>query len=735
MATIDIFNLSPRDFNLQMQEEAMYRTPAELDELRREYRNRNSMAGKLMGLLAPEEGKRRSTFLPVDAPQGMSIFDALRSGQATPAVPQGLVDLITGGTRGVESAREYAQGVPPRADALNDALAMSGLAMTGGGAVAKPKGSLGAFFAREDGTLEDALKLAKSGRGIFHSSQADQFDEINKYGVEPQYGPWTREIAEGATEDPRFLDEMPMAAWWSEQPDWVKMKTARAAGKNVNDVTVDDIRKYGHLSIADADEHADTVYRIPEEGIDYEGSQVSDLTGEKMPLYATDLYEFGDDNVGRYPFGIERNELVTRETIDPKYSLTGQDLIDFLRDYDTTAANASKSTGLLTAASGRGPKKEKLDPRGAVGANAVRNIKDKYPDVEIDIYGDADRGYELGRIQVPKDQQSSGVGSQVMNDLIAAADAEGAKISLTPDTSFGGTSVSRLKDFYKRFGFVENKGRNKDFSTRNTMYRDPTAMANASKSTGLLTSSAADLRRQANIERFGYDPNEAPEVDTSYRGGHQPVGPQDENPVRLDDVTISTTGEQAGYPSDFYSSQGQRQYAQGPRFADDEFGLSNQQSYRAIQAARGNPDAEVTIYRGVPNEESITSINAGDFVTLSPKYAELHASSGYGPRGEDAGKVISQKVKVKDVYFAGDDVNEFGYFPDTTAANVSKPTGLLVIEQQARGNKKLGDLFESQNVDISTATTPQIENVLDMAQRRGILDPRSAFNLKRGLLD
>jgi len=511
MATIDIFNLSPRDFNLQMQEEAMYRTPAELDELRREYRNRNSMAGKLMGLLAPEEGKRRSTFLPVDAPQGMSIFDALRSGQATPAVPQGLVDLITGGTRGVESAREYAQGVPPRADALNDALAMSGLAMTGGGAV----------------------------------------------GV----------------------------------------------------------------------------------------------------------------------------------------------------------------------------------PRGAVGANAVRNIKDKYPDVEIDIYGDADRGYELGRIQVPKDQQSSGVGSQVMNDLIAAADAEGAKISLTPDTSFGGTSVSRLKDFYKRFGFVENKGRNKDFSTRNTMYRDPTAMANASKSTGLLTSNVADLRRQANIERFGYDPNETPEVDTSYRGGHQPVGPQDENPVRLDDVTISTTGEQAGYPSDFYSGQGQRLYAQGPRFSDDEFGIANQQSYRAIQAARGNPDAEVTIYRGVPNEESITSINAGDFVTLSPKYAELHASSGYGPRGEDAGKVISQKVKVKDVYFAGDDVNEFGYFPDTTAANASKSTGLLVVEQQARGNKKLGDLFESQNVDISTATTPQIENVLDMAQRRGILDPRSAFNLKRGLLD
>jgi hypothetical protein len=240
-------------------------------------------------------------------------------------------------------------------------------------------------------------------------------------------------------------------------------------------------------------------------------------------------------------------------------------------------------------------------------------------------------------------------------------------------------------------GFLEELGLLGDF----------TAMANASKSTGLLTSSAADLRRQANIDRFGYDPNEAPEVDTSYRGGHQPVGPQDENPVRLDDVTISTTGEQAGYPSDFYSSQGQRQYAQGPRFADDEFGLSNQQSYRAIQAARGNPDAEVTIYRGVPNEESITSINAGDFVTLSPKYAELHASSGYGPRGEDAGKVISQKVKVKDVYFAGDDVNEFGYFPDTTAANVSPLGGLLAQ---------------------SSVSDKQAERIEEYLRRRGLLD-------------
>jgi hypothetical protein len=249
---------------------------------------------------------------------------------------------------------------------------------------------------------------------------------------------------------------------------------------------------------------------------------------------------------------------------------------------------------------------------------------------------------------------------------------------------------------------------------------------------------AEELRRQANIQRFGYDPNETPEVDTSYRGSHQPVGPQDENPIRLDDVTKSITGEDAGYPEDFYSSQGMRLYAQPPSFPGDEYGLANQQSYQAIQAVRGNPDAEVTIYRGVPNSDDITTINPGDFVTLSPKYAELHAASGYGPRGEDAGKVISQRVKVRDVYFAGDDVNEFGYFPTDVAANASKPIGLLVLEQQARGNKDLGDLFKGQGMnidDLSAADPMAVQGVLDMAQKRGILDPRSVFSLKRGLLD
>lgn len=69
-------------------------------------------------------------------------------------------------------------------------------------------------------------------------------------------------------------------------------------------------------------------------------------------------------------------------------------------------------------------------------------------------------------------ERSKGAGTRVMQAIVDHADATGQVVALTPSGDFGG-SVSRLRDFYKRFGFVENKGRNKDFGTRETMVRPP----------------------------------------------------------------------------------------------------------------------------------------------------------------------------------------------------------------------------------------------------------------------
>jgi ribosomal protein S18 acetylase RimI-like enzyme len=95
--------------------------------------------------------------------------------------------------------------------------------------------------------------------------------------------------------------------------------------------------------------------------------------------------------------------------------------------------------------------------------------------VEIDLHplrGDSNTLY-LSKIAVPEGQRGQGLGTKAMEDVIARADAEGKRVVLSPSTEYGATSVTRLKDFYKRFGFVENKGRNKNYAVSQTMYRDP----------------------------------------------------------------------------------------------------------------------------------------------------------------------------------------------------------------------------------------------------------------------
>ena len=102
---------------------------------------------------------------------------------------------------------------------------------------------------------------------------------------------------------------------------------------------------------------------------------------------------------------------------------------------------------------------------------SIDDIKRNYPNVDLDIYS-SPKGLTLSKIVVPKEARSEGVGSSVMSDLVKYADENNLPIALTPDSSFGGNKT-RLKSFYKDFGFVDNKGRNKDFSFRETMIRQP----------------------------------------------------------------------------------------------------------------------------------------------------------------------------------------------------------------------------------------------------------------------
>ena len=101
------------------------------------------------------------------------------------------------------------------------------------------------------------------------------------------------------------------------------------------------------------------------------------------------------------------------------------------------------------------------------GGKAKDVLKSKYPDLKIGVSETADN-IILDKVVVP--DKSKGTGTKFMNDLIADADSKGKSIGLTPSSDFGGNK-KRLTEFYKRFGFVENKGKNKDFTISESMIR------------------------------------------------------------------------------------------------------------------------------------------------------------------------------------------------------------------------------------------------------------------------
>ena len=108
---------------------------------------------------------------------------------------------------------------------------------------------------------------------------------------------------------------------------------------------------------------------------------------------------------------------------------------------------------------------------GDAAKKASDALKFKFPDFKISISETADN-IILDKVVIPESQRGAGQGTEFMAELLADADSKGKAIGLTPSADFGG-SKKRLTEFYKRFGFVDNKGKNKDFTISESMIRPP----------------------------------------------------------------------------------------------------------------------------------------------------------------------------------------------------------------------------------------------------------------------
>ena len=127
-------------------------------------------------------------------------------------------------------------------------------------------------------------------------------------------------------------------------------------------------------------------------------------------------------------------------------------------------------------------------------------------------------------------------------------------------------------------------------------------------------------------------------VNESYGSSHEAPS-NDGFCVPLNDLT-------GLYPSDIYSSNAYRLYGEGRSYAKKTMDL--------IQSYKSKPEASVTIYRAVPKK--ISSINRGDWITLTKEYASEH-----GKRILKDFTLLSKVVKAKQVWSNADSIYEFGY--------------------------------------------------------------------------
>lgn len=86
----------------------------------------------------------------------------------------------------------------------------------------------------------------------------------------------------------------------------------------------------------------------------------------------------------------------------------------------------------------------------------------------------------------------------------------------------------------------------------------------------------------------------------------------------------------------------------------------------AINAARGNPDAEIDIFRAEP--QGVRDFNVGDWVTTSKSYAHKHG--GHALNGDY--DIITGKAKASDLYNPGDSIAEMGYWGLPMAGKVTR---------------------------------------------------------------
>lgn len=233
-----------------------------------------------------------------------------------------------------------------------------------------------------------------------------------------------------------------------------------------------------------------------------------------------------------------------------------------------------------------------------------------------------------------------GSNDEISNDFLVAlyqkyAKSKGKNIIAFEGNDFGGSTEYVVADIKKLTNL--NEAWNK---------------SQVKKTTSTTTNLADDVKNYKTAEDFA---NAEVKKLNEYKDGH--VAPSADNTPTLEKINdggdFSLDEVSKGFsnqPDDyFYPNVGARYYMYDTK--------QGQESYKALKPILDGTKSDLIAYRSIPKDVDQAKLQDGDWITFSKTYAKNHGDN----RFDGKYKVIEQTVNKKDVWWDGNDINEWGY--------------------------------------------------------------------------
>ena len=192
--------------------------------------------------------------------------------------------------------------------------------------------------------------------------------------------------------------------------------------------------------------------------------------------------------------------------------------------------------------------------------------------------------------------------------------------------------------------------------------------------------------------------------------------------VNLEDIALGYNSQ----PDDYFTNP--RGYSNDtPHGRESTDAVAN-----ALSSIRqGGRDVTVKVYRAVPTTMKEGKLRNGDWVSLSRRYAEMHGNHALNGKY----RIMEDEVPAKDIWWDGNDVNEFGYdngedYKYKSVKNNRKSDDLVtrddkgnVIPPSKRFNQRKADeRYSRRESKALTAEERELRDNLVERMRKGGLD-------------